>query len=755
MLFETTYRWSFYLTLALACCCLAVSETHFFPLYPCTLPLVLGAFVLAWRKEGEWVLGESVANYLGIVIAVGAAGWILFHLPQTEEEMIAGGVPWPAGLLPHLSPLLTVLLAVKLFRPKRLADFWVIQTMGLMMVALGCILAGQSYYGAMMALYALSLVWCLALHHLASERRRAGPDPAGALFLPADGVAVSWRWLGVPRAAAWLAAVAGLSLLLFLATPRSESARWDPAKLTTGAPARTGRTGVEFGMDLNRTGRIELSTETAFRVGATDRSGKQAELPGAMHWRVDVLDHYQKGRWRTIPQSQRTGDNGAPLSPREFRTDLSLAPPDAVHLAFEVKPQQTGGLVLAEPVDVRMAGYDREINDAPVSSEFFFDVAGIDVLQPLLTATGRKQVHRYRQIVDPGQFGEPIPSRRVARLYRTDIATQGVSEAVHAWTRALLARLPALKDTVLEWEEDDTLMPRHHGKVARAVCEHFARSGEFRYTLDLGRADPHLDPLVDFLVNTKAGHCERFAGALTLALRSLRIPARVVRGFHGHERDEDGAYVVRQDFAHSWTEVLLDNGDETAWLPLDPTPDSDPALAFHVSWVDWLNSVWGDGASFWKNLVVDYNPETQKAILLSAWRAFVQSSWIVKALLGAVVLSLGLVGWRRWGGAGGPRRSAAGPADFPDFYQAFLRLVRKRLKLAPAEGQTPLEFASQLAKRLQPHAATATWAAFPRRLAESLYRERFGRRPLSPDEQAELARSLADFGRALAAMPRG
>ena len=43
--------------------------------------------------------------------------------------------------------------------------------------------------------------------------------------------------------------------------------------------------------------------------------------------------------------------------------------------------------------------------------------------------------------------------------------------------------------------------------------------------------DPTIDPIEDFVTKHPQGHCEYFATALTLMLRSLGIPARVVSGF--------------------------------------------------------------------------------------------------------------------------------------------------------------------------------------------------------------------------------
>ena len=60
-------------------------------------------------------------------------------------------------------------------------------------------------------------------------------------------------------------------------------------------------------------------------------------------------------------------------------------------------------------------------------------------------------------------------------------------------------------------------------------------TGTVSYVLadtDAGQAAV-IDPVLDFLVNRKEGHCEYFASALALLLRSVDVPARLVNGFKG------------------------------------------------------------------------------------------------------------------------------------------------------------------------------------------------------------------------------
>src|SRR5262249_33726703 len=71
MRLDTAFRLSFYVTLALACACLAQAEAFFLVWFQfLCLPVAILVFTLAWRYEGKWVIHETASNYLGIFIGL-------------------------------------------------------------------------------------------------------------------------------------------------------------------------------------------------------------------------------------------------------------------------------------------------------------------------------------------------------------------------------------------------------------------------------------------------------------------------------------------------------------------------------------------------------------------------------------------------------------------------------------------------------------------------------------------------------------
>jgi protein-glutamine gamma-glutamyltransferase len=117
----------------------------------------------------------------------------------------------------------------------------------------------------------------------------------------------------------------------------------------------------------------------------------------------------------------------------------------------------------------------------------------------------------------------------------------------------------------------------------------------FGYTLNL-TGKPGQDPLAHFLFETRAGHCEYFASAMAIMLRTLGIPSREVNGFlPGEYNDLGGDYIVRASDAHSWVEVYFPGN---GWQVFDPTPSSieggNGFLTRLGLYIDWMQITWNE-----------------------------------------------------------------------------------------------------------------------------------------------------------------
>lgn len=75
-------------------------------------------------------------------------------------------------------------------------------------------------------------------------------------------------------------------------------------------------------------------------------------------------------------------------------------------------------------------------------------------------------------------------------------------------------------------------------------------------------------PLTDFLFGKKTGHCEYFATAMAMMLRTQNIPARMVTGLVAEDYNPvTGFYEVKGTNAHAWVEAYVDG----AWVIFEAT----------------------------------------------------------------------------------------------------------------------------------------------------------------------------------------
>jgi hypothetical protein len=96
-----------------------------------------------------------------------------------------------------------------------------------------------------------------------------------------------------------------------------------------------------------------------------------------------------------------------------------------------------------------------------------------------------------------------------------------------------------------------------------------AFEADFEYRFGGVELPAGLDPIVGFL-QVRQGHCEWFASATTLMLRSIGLNARYVTGFVSREAGPGGGYwISRRKDAHAWVEVYLPG---EGWQIVEPTP---------------------------------------------------------------------------------------------------------------------------------------------------------------------------------------
>ncbi len=148
---------------------------------------------------------------------------------------------------------------------------------------------------------------------------------------------------------------------------------------------------------------------------------------------------------------------------------------------------------------------------------------------------------------------------------------------------------------------------------------HYLReSGEFGYTLDLTVSNPNLDPVEDFLLIRKSGHCEYFASAMTLMLRAAGIPSRMITGFRtGRWNENSNTLVVEQRHAHAWVEAFVDG----RWLIVDPTTYHDEEENYQTGYgpFSWTN-IRAQFVSFWQTYVLGVNLASQQQRLYDPLR---------------------------------------------------------------------------------------------------------------------------------------
>jgi transglutaminase-like putative cysteine protease len=103
---------------------------------------------------------------------------------------------------------------------------------------------------------------------------------------------------------------------------------------------------------------------------------------------------------------------------------------------------------------------------------------------------------------------------------------------------------------------------------------------KYPYSLKVSQIPEGQEFLDYFLFTEQKGYCTYFATAETIMCRIAGIPARYVEGFNmAEEKDDNGLYLVRNENAHAWTEVLyMENTNTGIWYTVDAVPNAVQAI---------------------------------------------------------------------------------------------------------------------------------------------------------------------------------
>ncbi len=389
---------------------------------------------------------------------------------------------------------------------------------------------------------------------------------------------------------------------------------------------------------------------------------------------------------------------------------------------------------------------------------------------------------RLRCRFDPGDFAfsfELATTAFIDGLQVDLIPSENVvdRQTLSQWSRETLPRLAELAE---RWMTESGAPTDDPVNRARLLATNLRESDRFSYSLDAPPRDPSLDPIEDFIVNQPQGHCEHFATALALMLRSQGIPARLVVGYKSNEYSYlSQAYRVRQAHAHAWVEAYIPPDDlpqelpqhafsdwsNGGWLRLDPTPsrsagDAMVDLLGQGSWLQWLRSAWSDhvlrmsSASQRKAFFGPLGEWTTTMWGLSgdpvfwglALRRFAQGGGLLLMALSIgllftcfkfPLLSRTLMPAR----ANGLGRTAGNHARDVAFYRRLENLL-SRYGLTRCDSQTHREFARESGATIATSTGKIEIADLPLAIVDAFYQVRFGEKALAGDQAAAIDQAL-------------
>lgn len=743
------------------------------------LAMGVSGFALAEQSPGLWVLAMSgmalnawlvkTGRFVPLPRLISTAATFL-AVTYIVLEVRANAAP----PILTIGEFLVLLHLVKLFEQQANRDYAQLLVLSLLLMAAAAISTASLIFGLLLVAYLFVSLYCCLLFHLKveSDAAKALLGRAAEKINPASLRQDQRRLSASMRRLTGLVSVVSIAMaiLVFLFFPRGGTEGFLGRRLF---PPPEALTGFSDRVSMDQVARINKSDEIVARVQVT-RGGQPWGGTVPLLLRGTTLDQYtgpgmddRMGRvdpwqWRRNP----SGDADEVTAPAGQSYQLIDPPPNSQQYVQDITLEPTRTNVV-----FAMAGVFEISPEWEFSGSYWRDDGVLESRNSL----DESETQRYK-VTSSGQLPRTAGD--------TDLANSWIDPRIADYARRpQVSGVDAQGRSLADLRGTADAPPDIDHRIAEAMELHLRNT--FQYTLDLTSARDMIegrDPMVAFLYDVKRGHCEYFAGAMTLMCRSLGIPARMVVGYRSDEFNAVGHfYTIRQSQAHAWVEVLTNRGWETfdpTSSNLAPMPQNSGLIAQIRGFFDFLQFKWGSavvayGQENRKNIMESMNlMMTQTAVnssnslsklpdTLNHWAENIASpsriGGIIILMIAAGVLIAGYYIWEkirlrqrvsRIGLTGLPATERRRLARQLGFYDDLLKLLERRGIVQP-EHWTPLEFSEHLA--FLPHQAFRDI----RRLTQLFYRIRFGHVELTPHRRRRIGNAITKLGRLINQLPTG
>lgn len=549
------------------------------------IALFIFVIILAWFIEGSrWQISERLGTvFIVLAIPIFYFGWRMRLFGFENVESLVTGI---------LSRLILSLSAIKLLQKKSDRDWIFLYLMSFFEVLLAAGMSISVLYLASFLLYILITVCAIIVFEIKktskSVQTKTDFNKSKISESNFSNLRANMFQLHL-NAVAIVVLTIVLALPLFFLLPRVGGAGigGSPNSISTS-------TGFSNTVRLGEIGKIQQNDQVVMRV----RVEKNANNLNNIRWRGVALDKFENNTWHKSRTLTERFDKGG----RDYvQVNYAISKNNLIEQIIYLEPIDTSVLFALSRAVLVQGNFPGLFKDSDDGLSF---------------PNNNSERISYRVFSDV-----TIPNtqnlRKDNNLYSSEF------QRYLQLPGKLDARISNLAKRVTE---------NSNNRFDKAKSLESYLQNNFGYTLKLKAGGE--EPLAEFLFDYREGHCEYFATAMAVMLRTQGIATRVVNGFQRGEYNETAdVFVVKQRNAHSWVEVYFPG--ENVWIPFDPTPFAGQNLESNTSTglVGQFNNYIEALETFWIQYFVAYDNQEQRSLFRSVKNGFAAyqyqaSSWL-------------------------------------------------------------------------------------------------------------------------------